>query len=188
LPEVAFAGRSNVGKSSALNRLLGAKSAARVSSTPGRTQAINLFQLGAAGVFADLPGYGFASVPDAVKSGWKQMIEDYLGKREALRLVVLLIDCRRPVQEADGMLRYALVESGIPSLVVATKVDKLTRNQRTTAFAELRRDLRLPAGEPVPFSAVSGEGFDPVWDRIEAAFAAAPIERTADPDVEMPQG
>ena len=185
LPEVAFAGRSNVGKSSALNRLLGAKAAARVSSTPGRTQAINLFQIGDHGVFADLPGYGFAKVPDAIKGAWKGMIEEYLGNRDALRLVVVLVDSRRAVQESDGMMRYALVESGIPCLVVATKVDKLSRNERLVGLAALRRDLRLPSDEPIGFSGVTGEGFDAVWDRIEAAFAAPPITRTAEPDLEV---
>ncbi len=171
LPEVAFAGRSNVGKSSCLNKLLNRKGAARVSSRPGRTQAINLFRIGESGVFADLPGYGYAKVPAHVQDAWKGMIEGYLSSREALRLVVILVDARREPQEMDGMLLYALVESGIPGLVVATKVDKLKRNERARRLAALRREFRLPAEQPLPFSSVTGEGRDALWSRIERACA-----------------
>jgi len=169
LPEVAFAGRSNVGKSSALNTLLNSRKAARVSGRPGRTQAINLFKVGTACVFADLPGYGFAKVPEAVQRHWKTMIESYLAGREALRLVVVLVDARRTPQEMDGMLLYALTESGIPSLVVATKVDKLKKQQRQKNLRTIAREFNLPAGQPIPFSSMNGVGRDAVWDRIEAA-------------------
>lgn len=177
LPEIAFAGRSNVGKSSALNRLLNRKKAARVSSTPGRTQAINLFRIGKEGgcVFADLPGYGYARVPTAVQEAWKPMIEGYLGSREALRLVVVLVDARRDPQEMDGMLLYALTEARIPSLVVATKVDKLKRQERQRNLERLRREFALPAGQPIPFSSVTGEGKEAIWDRLEAACAGGPL-------------
>lgn len=174
LPEVAFAGRSNVGKSSALNLLLQRKKAARVSSTPGRTQAINLFKLGQACVFADLPGYGYAKVPTAVQEQWKPMIERYLGERRELRLVVLLVDARRQPLESDGMLLYALTEIGVPGLVVATKVDKLGKQERARQLAAIRREFALAAGQPVPFSSVTGEGRDAVWEHIEAACAAPP--------------
>lgn len=177
LPEVAFAGRSNVGKSSALNRLLNRKKAARVSSTPGRTQTINLFRIGESCVFADLPGYGYARVPTAVQEQWKPMIERYLAERDELRLVVLLVDVRREPQEMDGMLLYALTEAGIPALVVATKVDKLKKQQAAKSLATLKREFALPAGQPVPFSAVTGEGREEVWDRIERACAAPPPKR-----------
>ncbi len=183
LPEVAFAGRSNVGKSSALNCLLGTRKAARVSSTPGRTQLVNLIRVGSAGVFADLPGYGYARVPTAIQSGWKQMIEDYLGARPELRLVVLLVDSRRDPLAMDGMLRYALVESGIPHIVVATKADKLTPRERAARYAALRREFALPPDQPIPFSSQTREGRDAVWDRIEAAWTAPPIERRVDPEV-----
>ena len=168
-PEIAFAGRSNVGKSSALNTLLRSKKAARVSSTPGRTQTINLFDVGGACVFADLPGYGFAKVPAAVQHAWKGMIESYLSDREALRLVVVLVDARRDPQESDGMLLYALTEAHIPALVVATKVDKLRKQQRQRQLAVIRREFALPKGQPLAFSSLTGEGRDAVWDRIEAA-------------------
>jgi len=169
MPEIAFAGRSNVGKSSALNCLLNSRKAARVSQRPGRTQAINLFKVGKGCVFADLPGYGFARVPESVQRQWKGMVEGYLAERTDLCLVVVLVDARREPQEMDGALIYGLIEAGIPALVVATKVDKLKRRERTKSLAKIRDGLRLPAGQPVPFSAVSKEGRETVWDRIEAA-------------------
>ena len=167
LPEVAFAGRSNVGKSSALNTLLSRKKAARVSGRPGRTQRINLFQVGTAGIFADLPGYGFARVPDAVRDGWKPMIERYLGERESLRLVVVLVDARREPQELDLDLVSGLVEAKIPCLVVATKVDKLAKNKVKPVLASLADEYGVPY--ILGFSSVTNSGRDEVWDIIEAA-------------------
>lgn len=169
IPEVAFAGRSNVGKSSLLNTLTRRKSLARTSRTPGRTQAINLFRLGGGLVFADLPGYGFAKVPEHIRRAWKPMIEHYLGTRDMLRLVVVLVDVRRDAQEDDGALLWGLTEARIPSVVVATKVDKLRKQQRQRQLAKLRRDLHLPAGQPIPFSSQSGEGREKLWDVIEEA-------------------
>jgi GTP-binding protein len=169
LPEVAFAGRSNVGKSSALNCLLRRKNIARVSRTPGRTQLVNLFKIGDVASFVDLPGYGYAKVPDAVRASWKPMIERYLADRATLKLVVLLIDARRDPLELDGALIYALIESRIPSLVVATKADKLGKQQLHRQVAALREGFRLPAGQPIPFSSVTGAGREAVWDVIEAA-------------------
>ena len=180
LPEVAFAGRSNVGKSSALNTLLQRKALARVSRTPGRTQLVNLFDIGGKLVFADLPGYGYAKVPDAVRMAWKPMIEAYLSDRADLKLVVVLVDIRREPQEMDGALLFALVEARIPSLVVATKVDKLSKQQVSRALAALRREFRLPPDQPIAFSSMEGTGFDPVWDRIEAAAGVAEPPPTAE--------
>lgn len=182
LPEIAFAGRSNVGKSSALNTLLARKRVARTSSTPGRTQSINLFRLGDQGVFADLPGYGYAKVPQHVKDRWKATIEAYLTTRVELRLVVLLVDARRDPTPLDGQLLWALVEAGVPSLVVATKVDKLKKSQRGKQLAAIRREFQLPHGDPLPFSSVTKEGRDALWDRLEAAVARPRPQR---PD---PQG
>lgn len=173
VPEVAFAGRSNVGKSSALNCLFRSKKAARVSSTPGRTQAINLFRLGDEAVFADLPGYGFAKVPAEIQDAWKGMIEAYLAERETLRLVVVLVDPRRDPTPLDGMLVWGLREASIPMLIVATKMDKLTRNESASRLAALRREYGLPADEPIAFSSLDSRGWDAVWDRIEAACAPA---------------
>lgn len=174
LPEVAFAGRSNVGKSSALNTLVNHRSLARVSGTPGRTQAINLFEIDRRLVFADLPGYGFAKVPEAVREAWKPMIERYLADRQRLVLVVALIDVRRDPQEMDGQLMYALTEARIPSLVVATKADKLGRQALHRQLAALRSGYRLPAEQPVPFSSHTGQGRDAVWAAIDAACGRVP--------------
>lgn len=169
LPEVAFAGRSNVGKSSALNTLLNRKKAARVSGRPGRTQMINLFRVGTACVFADLPGYGFAKVPEAVREEWGAMIERYLAERDELRLIVQLVDARHEPQAMDLELAQGLRAVELPLLVVATKVDKLKGNARRKHLEALRRAFGLPQGQPVAFSSVTGEGRDAVWDAIEAA-------------------
>jgi GTP-binding protein len=177
LPEIAFAGRSNVGKSSALNVLLGRKALARTSNTPGRTQQVNLYQVGEVCVFADLPGYGFAAVPEAVRAQWKPMVEGYLADRTELVLVVVLLDVRRDAQAMDGELLYGLSELRIPSLAVATKCDKLGKQQLAKQLATLRRDLHLPQGRPIPFSAVTGAGRDEIWTAIEEAIAAGPPRR-----------
>lgn len=165
LPEVAFAGRSNVGKSSALNTLLTRKKAARVSGRPGRTQRINLFQIGDACIFADLPGYGYARVPDAVRDGWKPMIERYLGGRSTLRMVVVLVDARREPQELDLDLVVGLVEAEIPCLVIATKVDKLNKARVKPTLDRLADAYGVP--RIIGFSSVTGRGKDEVWDIIE---------------------
>lgn len=168
LPEVAFAGRSNVGKSSALNALLQRK-VARVSSTPGRTQTINLFQVGRGAVFADLPGYGYAKVPEEVLRAWGPMVEGYLGGREALRLVVVLIDGSIPAQPVDRTLLDGLRAAGLPVLVVATKIDRLSKHRRKPALAALRAEHELPPDQPLGFSAHDREGLDALWEHIEAA-------------------
>ena len=171
LPEVAFAGRSNVGKSSAINTLLGRKKAARTSKTPGRTQAVNLFELDGRIRFADLPGYGFARVPPEVQARWKDMVEGYLGSRETLRLVVVLVDGRHAAQKLDLEMLAGLRAAGLPHLVVATKIDRLKRNQQARALSRLRRELGVATGGLVPFSSVTRTGFDDVWDALDAACA-----------------
>lgn len=169
LPEIAFAGRSNVGKSSAINALLGRKAAARVSKTPGRTQAINLFRIDDRLVFADLPGYGFAKVPEAVQDAWKGAIEAYLGEREALRLVVVLVDSRHPPQKLDIALLSGLRDAEIPFLVVATKVDKLKRSQRAKALKALRNGHMLGQHELLPLASPDRAGVGLIWDRLNYA-------------------
>lgn len=164
LPEVAFAGRSNVGKSSAINSVLGRKSAARVSRSPGRTQAINLFEVDQRFILADLPGYGFAKVPEAVQAQWKGMVEGYLGSRDTLRLVVCLVDSRHPPQKLDLALLGGLVGAELPFLVVATKVDKLPKSKRKAILAKLKKGLGVP--ELHAFSALKGEGVDSLRSRL----------------------
>lgn len=169
LPEIAVAGRSNVGKSSCLNRLVGVRQAARVSSTPGRTQAINLFQVQRRYILADLPGYGFAKVPEAVQQGWKGLVEGYLADERDLRLVLLLIDPRRDAGGMDAELLWSLREARIPVLVVATKLDKLKPQAGRTALARLTRDYHLAKGELMGFSSLTGVGLEPLQKAIDAA-------------------
>jgi GTP-binding protein len=164
--EIAFVGRSNVGKSSALNALLGQR-VARVSSTPGRTQMVNLFTVDDRWAFADLPGYGFAKVPEAVRQAWGRLVESYLRGREALATAVVLVDHRHKAQALDVQMLAMLQGWEIPVLVVATKADKLKRNARVLA----RKTLEAGLGTAViPFSSETGEGIDEVW----AAIAAVP--------------
>jgi GTP-binding protein len=169
LPEIAFAGRSNVGKSSLLNRLVGRRGLARVSKTPGRTQQINFFALDDRLLFVDLPGYGFARVPLAVKAAWQSLVEAYLVGRRTLRGVVLLVDARRGIEADDQQLLDFLAAHGIASLLVATKVDKLGRGARTRALSALR--AARPGDAAIPFSAETGEGRVAVWAAIEEMVA-----------------
>ncbi len=164
LPEVAFAGRSNVGKSSAINGVLGRKSAARVSRSPGRTQTINLFEVDERFMLADLPGYGFAKVPEEVQVRWKAMVETYLGTRPELRLVVCLVDSRHPPQKLDLALLGGLQGAEIPFLVVATKVDKLPKSKKLSVLAKLRKGLGV--SELHALSALTGEGVEELRARL----------------------
>ena len=170
-PEVAFLGRSNVGKSSLLNALVGEK-AAKVSQTPGRTRAINFFALldqkqRRRLVFADLPGYGYAKISKSISGGWPVFIEPYLGGRETLRLCVCLVDSNVPPQASDAQLLDWLRAAGRAFVVAATKIDRLSGNQRTRNLAALKKDLELDAVLPV--SAKTGYGIRELWARIEAS-------------------
>jgi GTP-binding protein len=165
LPEIAFAGRSNVGKSALLNRLLGRRGLARVSKTPGRTQQINFFAVDQRLLLVDLPGYGFARVPLAVKEQWRGLVEGYLSGRRTLRGVVVLVDVRRGIRDDDAQLMGFLAAHGIATLPVVTKVDKLARGPRLRRLAEIATQP-APA-TPIPFSAVSGEGIEQLWSAID---------------------
>jgi len=167
LPEVAFAGRSNVGKSSLINTLVNRKNLVRTSRTPGRTQLINFFSVNGQFVLADLPGYGFASVPLAVKRDWGPMIETYLERRENLRCVVLILDVRRIPSREDLLMFHWLRTYSIPTVPVINKCDKVSRNERARQAAVISRTLDVPADEFVLFSALSREGKEDLWDRLE---------------------
>ncbi len=167
LPEVAFAGRSNVGKSSLINTLVNRKNLVRTSRTPGRTQLINFFSVNGQFVLADLPGYGFASVPLAVKRDWGPMIETYLERRENLRCVVLILDVRRIPSREDLLMFHWLRAYSIPTVPVINKCDKVSRNERARQAAVISRTLEVPADEFVFFSALSREGKEDLWDRLE---------------------
>lgn len=168
LPEVAFAGRSNVGKSSLINTLVNRKSLVRTSRTPGRTRLINFFAVNGEFVLADLPGYGFASVPQAVRREWGAMIETYLARRENLRGVVLILDVRRVPSKEDLLMHQWLRSYSIPTLLVINKCDKVSKNERARQAAVIARTLEVPASEFVYFSSLTREGKDNLWDRLEA--------------------
>jgi len=179
-PEVAFVGRSNVGKSSMLNALTRRKGLARVSNTPGRTRALQFFDVSyrptpaarpRALRLCDLPGYGYAKVSKAERDAWAAMIEDYLRERDVLRAVVLIVDARHPPSESDVDAAGFLAGAGRRVIVAATKMDKLARTRQGAALAEVERVLGLARGDAVPFSAVEGTGSEKLWARL-AAIAA----------------
>ena len=167
LPEIAFAGRSNVGKSSLINALLKRKGLARTSNTPGRTQEINFFSVNNRLYFIDLPGYGYAKVPEKIRNHWGPMIETYLSQRQTLRLVVLILDIRRDPSEEDRQLIDWLQHYRLPFLIVLTKIDKVSRNQRGDRQRRIGAELRLAPETPlISFSAKTGEGKDFLWREI----------------------
>lgn len=168
LPEVAFAGRSNVGKSSLLNRLVRRKAFARVSRTPGRTREINFFQVNDQLVFADLPGYGYARVAHEQREAWRPLIEGYLRDSEPLQGVVQLLDVRRDASDDDRLMLEFLGDLGVPTIVVVTKTDKVTARAATQRVTELSRSLGLTDDQVIPFSAVTGAGRDELAEAIVA--------------------
>ena len=171
LPEVAFAGRSNVGKSSLINVLVNRKHLVRTSSTPGRTQLINFFALNGCFSLVDLPGYGFAKVPLEVKKQWGPMIRTYMEVRENLRGVVLILDIRRVPGAEDIQMLDWLEEFGVPTILVVTKIDKLPRGQRERHLKQIVDTCGLDKEAFCLFSAQTREGLEDVWERIEAVLA-----------------
>ena len=171
VPEIAFLGRSNVGKSSLLNALVGEK-AAKVSQTPGRTRAINFFALLNQSqrqklLFADLPGYGYAKISKSISAEWPAFIEPYLAERETLGLCICLVDSNIPPQQRDRQLVDWLRHAGRDFAVVATKIDRLSGNERTRNLLALKKGLELD--EILPVSAKTSYGIKELWSRIEAA-------------------
>ncbi len=190
-PEFAFAGRSNVGKSSMLNALARSNGLARVSSTPGRTRQLQFFEVavqpspaqrGRIMRFCDLPGYGFAKVPRAERDRWAGMIEEYLRGRPDLRAVVLIVDGRHEPTEGDREALAFLEAAGRPVVVAATKMDKLSKSHRIPAVRTLERGLGLSPGSVVPFSAVEGTGTDALWVRLLALAREVPVVQGGDVD------
>lgn len=165
-PEVAFAGRSNVGKSSLINTLLNRKALVRVSGRPGRTQLLNFFNVNDVVNFVDLPGYGFAKVPLEVKAQWQPMIEGYLANRPNLVAMVCIMDIRRGVQHDDLELIHAAPHFGIQPILVFTKADKLARQKLLTQQQAIATEFGVARDDIILFSSLKKTGVDKVWQRI----------------------
>lgn len=174
LPEIAFAGRSNVGKSSLLNRLVRRKAFARVSKTPGRTREINFFRVNNEFVLADLPGYGYAKISRERSSAWGPMIESYLRASPTLRGVVQLLDIRHDPTDDDRTMLDFLADVGVPTLFVATKTDKLSNGAVDGRIVELAKRLDVSEEQFIPFSATTGAGRDELAEAIVALLATDP--------------
>ena len=167
-PEVAFAGKSNVGKSSMINALMNRKSYARISATPGKTQTINFYNINDALYLVDLPGYGYARVSEKEKAQWGRMIERYLHGSSQLRDVFLLIDIRHEPSANDRLMYQWIVDQGYEPVIIATKLDKIKRSQVQKHVKMLKEGLALVPGTTViPFSSVTKQGRDEIWELIE---------------------
>jgi GTP-binding protein len=171
LPEVAFAGRSNVGKSSLLNKLIHRKKFARVSNTPGRTREVNFFKVNDTFVLVDLPGYGYARISKEKRAEWKPLIESYLRSSDQLRGIVQLLDARHDPTNDDIQMLDFLSELGVPTLVVLTKIDKLRASERKKHIKDISAALGLEDDQVIPFSAVSGEGRAELAEAMNSVLA-----------------
>ena len=167
LPEIAFAGRSNVGKSSLVNTLVNRKRLVRTSHTPGRTQLINFFSINDRLMLVDLPGYGYARVPDRVRKKWRPMIEAYLTRREVLKGVILLLDTRRVPDERERLFVAWLNRHGQPVIPVLTKSDKLSKSAQNRQYRQIMDTLGVNPFAPILFSAKTRRGREAVWEAIE---------------------
>jgi GTP-binding protein len=191
IPELAFVGRSNVGKSSMLNALTRRKGLARVSATPGRTRALQFFDVAYRPTpaarprhvrFCDLPGYGYAKVSRDERDRWGAMIEDYLRERDVLRAVVLIVDARHPPTESDADAAAFLRATGRRVIIAATKMDKIAKTRRGASLRTAEETLGLSRGEAVPFSAIEGTGSDALWARIAGAASEDPAAPASPPE------
>lgn len=172
LPEIAFAGKSNVGKSSLINALMNRKSFARTSATPGKTQTINFYNINKEMYLVDLPGYGYAKVSEKEKVEWGKMIERYLNTSKQLRAVFLLIDIRHDPSANDKMMYSWIVEQGFHPIIIATKLDKIKRSQIQKQVKTIKTGLNLlPGTIVIPFSAETKQGRDEIWDLMDQIIA-----------------
>ena len=171
LPEIAFAGKSNVGKSSLINALMNRKSYARISATPGQTQTINVYHINQEFYLVDLPGYGYAKVSEQEKQKWGQMVERYLHGSKQLRAVFLLIDIRHDPSANDKLMYDWIVSQGYHPIIIATKLDKIKRSQRDKQVRTIRQGLGLlPGSIVIPFSSVTKQGRDEIWELAEREY------------------
>jgi GTP-binding protein len=169
LPEIALAGRSNVGKSSFINKMINRKSLARTSSKPGKTQTLNFYKINQQFLFVDVPGYGFAKVSIAEREKWGHFIEEYMSIREHLKAVIQLIDIRHKPSKEDQMMYEWLNHLGVNVIIVATKLDKIPKTKVHRHIKEIRETLQMPKAVPViPFSSETGQGKDEAWNTILA--------------------
>lgn len=167
-PEIAFAGKSNVGKSSLINALINRKALARTSSQPGKTQTINFYNVNQAFYYVDLPGYGYAKITLSEKEKWGKMIENYLKKSEQLRAVFLLIDIRHAPSENDRLMYEWILGNGFDPIIIATKLDKIKRSQISKQVKLIRDGLRVePDTILIPFSAETKQGREEIWELME---------------------
>lgn len=170
LPQVAFTGRSNVGKSSLINRMLGRRKLAPTSSAPGKTRKIHLFEINSSFLIVDLPGYGFARLPVEVKQHWERMVERYMAGNEALRGVVCLLDIRRDLAETDRAMLFSLAGRGLPLMIALTKADKLSRGRQNQAVDKLLKAFKgaITREQVLPTSSHTGQGVDELLENILA--------------------
>lgn len=174
LPEIAFAGKSNVGKSSLINGLLNRKSLARTSSQPGKTQTINFYNVNKQLYFVDLPGYGYAAVSQEIRAKWGKMIERYLNTSKVIKKVFLLIDIRHEPSENDCIMYNWIVENGYEPVIIATKLDKIKRSQVQKHIKMIKQKIRPVEGTTViPFSSQSKQGREEIWQLIEDTIATS---------------
>ena len=179
-PEIAFAGKSNVGKSSLINGLMNRKSLARTSSQPGKTQTINYYNVNGCIYFVDLPGYGYAKVPVKEKEKWGKMVENYLHKSRQLKAVFLLIDIRHEPSANDRQMYEWIVSQGFDPVIIATKLDKIKRSQVAKHIKMLKDGLKVKPNTPVlPYSALTKQGREEIWSLIEG-LAEAPSAGNSD--------
>lgn len=179
LPEIAVAGRSNVGKSSLINTLVNRHRLAKVSNTPGRTQLLNFFRVDDRFVLCDLPGYGYAKVPPHVKAQWGRMIETYLAERVPLKALLLLMDARRTPGDWERDLIAWVSHYGRAVLPVVTKIDKLALSKRKPALARIAKTMGMRPKQLVAWSAVSGEGLEVLWRRVVRLTGTREVDRAA---------